>query len=174
MNDDAGKGANHSLPGLAIAPNGRLDVAWNDSRNSPRPGNSPGRDRGLLDIYYASSSDQGQTFTGNERINDRALDRALGVWSNNVNASVAVGVASTNETVYFGWQEARAGANEAQSEDVYFASLHMDGSSVPVRTESSPRWPQLAAGTALGLGLGMVLVWMVARRNRHSTATEAL
>ena len=95
------------------------------------------------------------------------------MWSNNVNASVAVGVASTNETVYFGWQDARAGANETQSEDVYFASLHLDGSSVPVRTESSPRWPQVAAGTAFGLGMGMVLAWTVTRRSRRSTGTEA-
>ncbi len=173
VNDDAGKGANHSLPGIAIAPNGRLDVAWNDSRNSPRPGNSPGRDRGLHDIYYASSSDQGHTFTRNERVNDRAIDRALGVWSNNVNASVAVGIASTNETVHFVWQEPRAGANETQSEDVYFASLHLDGSSVPVPAEPSARWAQLAAGTAFGLGSGMVLVYILARRNRRSIATEA-
>ena len=173
VNDDAGKGANHSLPGIAIAPNGRLDVAWNDSRNNPRPANSPSRERGLLDVYYASSSDQGQTFTRNERVNDRALDRALGVWSNNVNASVAVGIASTNDAVYFGWQEARAGGNETQSEDVYFASLNLDGSSLPERTESPARWPQLAAGTALGLGLGMVLLWTITRRLARSTPEEA-
>ena len=173
VNDDAGKGANHQLPGIAIAPNGRLDVAWNDARNSPRPATSPSRDRSLVDIYYASSSDQGQTFTANQRINDRAIDRALGVWSNNVSASVAVGIASTNDAVYFGWQDPRAGANETQSEDVYFASLNLDGSTLPARSESTPRWAQLAAGTALGLGLGMVLLWMLIRRDGRRAAAEA-
>jgi hypothetical protein len=79
------------LPGVSIAPDGRLDIAWNDARNSPRPAASPGRDRGLLDIYHTSSTDQGATFAPSLRMNDRSIDRSLGVWSNNVNAAVAVG-----------------------------------------------------------------------------------
>lgn len=63
VNEDAGKGANHSLPGVSIAPNGRVDIAWSDSRNSPRPQASPGRDQGMHDIYYSSSEDNGATFT---------------------------------------------------------------------------------------------------------------
>ncbi|MDP9402582.1 MAG: glycoside hydrolase [Actinomycetota bacterium] len=164
VNDDAAGDANQSLPGIAIAPNGRVDIAWNDSRNSPRSAASPSRDRGLLDIYYSSSSDQGSTFTPNRKINDRAIDRSLGVWSNNVNASVAVGVASTDDSVYFAWQEPRAGANEMQSEDVYSASLHHRGSALPFESQPVPRWAQLASGTALGLGLGTVLVWAMTRR----------
>ncbi len=168
VNDDAGRGANHSLPGIAIAPSGRVHVAWNDSRNSPRSAASPSRDRGLLDIYYASSSDQARTFSPNQRVNDRAIDRSLGVWSNNVNASVATGIAATDEAIYFTWQDPRAGANETQSEDVYFASVHLDGSSLPAQSRGVPRWAQLSAGGALGLGLGMVLAWFAARRSRRS------
>lgn len=164
VNDDAPGDANQSLPGIAIAPNGRVDIAWNDSRNSPRSAASPSRDRGLLDIYYSSSSDQGSTFSPNRKINDRAIDRSLGVWSNNVNASVAVGVASTDDSVYFAWQEPRAGANEMQSEDVYSASLHHRGSALPFESQPVPRWAQLASGTALGLGLGTILVWAMTRR----------
>lgn len=170
VNDDAGKGANHSLPGVSIAPNGRVDIAWSDSRNNPRPPASPSRDQGLLDIYYASSQDQGRTFTPSEKINDRAIDRSLGVWSNNVNASVATGMASTNSEVYLTWQDARAGAHEGESEDVYFATLKRDGSVLSTdNDESLPEWLGIGAGLALGLGIGMVLVWAIARRARPVT-----
>ncbi|MDQ3641778.1 MAG: glycoside hydrolase [Actinomycetota bacterium] len=171
VNDDAGKGANHSLPGVSLAPNGRVDIAWSDSRNNPRPPASPSRDQGLLDIYYASSEDQGRTFTPSQKINDRAIDRSLGVWSNNVNASVATGMASTDSEVYFTWQDARAGANEGESEDVYFATLKRDGSVLPANDEESvPGWLGIGAGLALGLGIGMVLVGVIARRNRPVTS----
>lgn len=165
VNDDTGKGFNHSLPGVSIAPNGRLDVAWSDSRNSPRPQASPGRDQGLLDIYYASSEDKGRTFSVNRKVNDRAIDRSLGVWSNNVNASVATGMASTDSVVYFAWQEPRAGSNETESEDVYFATLRREGSLVAEDDdESLPGWVEIASGIALGLGIGMAMAWASGRR----------
>ena len=174
VNEDAGKGANHSLPGVSIAPNGRVDIAWSDSRNSPRPQARPGRDQGLLDIYYASSEDQGRTFTPSQKINDRAIDRSLGVWSNNVNASVATGMASTDTAVYLTWQDARAGSNESESEDVYFASVKRDGSvATEAEDESVPGWLEIGAGVALGLGIGMVLVWAIARRTRRATGVAA-
>ena len=171
VNDDAGKGFNHSLPGVSIAPNGRVDIAWSDSRNSPRPQASPGRDKGLLDIYYASSEDQGRTFSPNQKINDRAIDRSLGVWSNSVNASVATGMASTNSEVGFAWQDPRAGSNAAQSEDVYFATIQRAGSALPAHSDKSvPAWVEIGAGVAVGLGVGMALVWALARRNRPRTS----
>jgi hypothetical protein len=173
VNDDAGKGINHSLPGVSIAPNGRLDIAWNDARNSPRPAASPGRDRGLLDIYYTSSTDQGATFAPSLRINDRSIDRSLGVWSNNVNAAVAVGIASADDAVYFAWQDTRAGSNEAQSEDVYSASLHLDGLATVASQPALVRWGQLAAGVAVGLGLAMLLVVAVTARSRGRTPAHA-
>lgn len=164
VNDDAGKGANHSLPGISIAPDGRLDVAWNDARNSPRPPASPGRERGLLDVYYSSSSDQGRTFSPNIKINDRAIDRARGVWSNSVNASSAMGITSTEDSVYFAWQDPRAGDNITQSEDAYFATLQRNGPTLPGDSSRVPAWALIAAGTALGLGVGMVLLLLYNRR----------
>ena len=168
VNDDAGTGANHSLPGVSIAPNGRVDIAWSDSRNSPRPQTSPGRDQGLLDIYYSSSEDQGRTFSPSLKINDRAIDRSLGVWSNNVGASVATGMASTNDTVYLTWQDSRAGSNETESEDVYFAALQRDGSVAgQAGDDGVPTWLGFAAGVAVGLGVAMAVVGAIARRSRQ-------
>lgn len=167
VNDDAGKGYNHSLPGMSIAPNGRIDIAWSDSRNSPRPQTRPGRDTGLLDIYYASSEDQGRTFSANRRINDRAIDRSLGVWSNNVNASVATGVVSSNSVVYFAWQDTRAGSNKTDAEDVYFATLRLNGpASVDGADEPIPLWAGVGVGAALGFGIAMVVAAAILGRAR--------
>ena len=76
-------------------------------------------------------------------------------------------MASTDSEVYLAWQDARAGAHEGESEDVYFATLKRDGSVLSAADdESVPGWLGVGAGLALGLGIGMVVVWAIARRNR--------
>lgn len=171
VNDDAGSDANHVLPGASIAPNGRLDVAWYDFRHSPRPGNNPLRDTGLQDVYYSFSSNGGRTFGPNLRVNDRTIDRSLGVWSNNVNSAVAVGVASTDDTVYFAWQDTRNGNPQTQAEDVYFASLRLNGpAAVSAAGGGLPVWVIGSVAVALGMGVAMVLVWLVGGRPRHRPA----
>lgn len=108
------------------------------------------------------------------KINDRAIDRSLGVWSNNVNASVATGMASTNTAVFLTWQDARAGSNEGESGDVYFATLKRDGSVIASDDDDSvPGWLEIGAGVALGLGMGMILVWVIARQTRRTTGASA-
>jgi hypothetical protein len=169
VNDDPNSGVNHELPGLSVAPNGRVDVAWHDFRNSPRTGASPGNDTGIQDIWYASSTDNGRTFTGHTRISDRSIDRSIGVYANPIGAQLSVGIASANDAVYFAWQDSRNGRPNTQSEDVYSASLRLDG---PVRAaaaetaEGPPDWALLGAGLAAGLGLAMVVVWAFTRRSR--------
>lgn len=166
VNDDAGKGANHELPGLSIAPNGRLDVAWDDFRLSPSPGASPDRENGIDNIFYASSSDHGATLGPNIQVNDRSIDRSIGVWSNNVGSHVAVGIASTANAVYFAWQDSRNGTVVNQSEDIYASSLRLNGTAAATHTAGAPRWLLLGAGIALGLGLA-VFVWGLGRRQRR-------
>jgi len=180
VNDDPGKGVNHSLPGMSVAPDGRIDIAWNDARNSPNSSGSPSRDQGLLDIYASSSTDGGRTFAPSRRINDRAIDRSLGVWSANVNASVAVGVSSTDDSAYFAWQDSRAGNPTTSAEDVYMAALKLNGTrDVVTRKRAGQEWFEAGGGLLLGLGIGMVAAWAVARRfgpgadRRGSAATSA-
>lgn len=90
VNDDQRENVQHYDPNMAIAPNGRLDIAWLDFRNSPVPeGDAEGppfNHGGFQDVYYSSSSDQGRTLTPNLRITDRWIDRTIGVWSNNVHS----------------------------------------------------------------------------------------
>jgi hypothetical protein len=164
VNDDAGKGVNHTYAGIWVAPNGRVDVAWYDGRLSSKPAGDPEEESGFTDVFYASSTDHGKTFSKNIRISDRSADRSIGVWSNAVGSAGPIGVASTNDAVWFTWQDTRNGNTLTQAEDVYAASLVLnpagDGSS-----GGTPRWLLLAGGVAVGMGLAMAGAWAVARRS---------
>lgn len=173
VNDDPGKGVNHTYAGLDIAPDGRVDVAWYDGRLSTRPAGDPEEEAGFTDIFSASSTDRGRTFTPNVRISDRSADRSVGVWSNSVGSAGPVGVASTNDMVWYSWQDTRNGNALTQAEDVYVASLEVNGAvPAPAARAASgvPRWILLAGGIAAGMGLTMALVWVFARKPAASTA----
>lgn len=165
LNDDpTGSGRQNQFdPGIAIATGGRVDIAWYDGRHNPSPADDIGS--GLQDVYYSSSGDQGRTFTPNLRISDRSIDRTIGVWGNNIGSRTNVGVASTNDSVYFAWQDSRNGNLDNNSEDIYAASLKLGGATVTATGHDSLNWDRLLAGAALGLGLATVLAWALTRRS---------
>lgn len=153
LNDDRNPKANQSLPGLSVAPNGRLDVAWYDDRLNIATGD----DVVLQNVFYTSSGDQGRSFARNVRISDRGIDRRIGVWSNNIESNHNVGIASTDDAAYFAWQDSRAGSRRAQAEDVYTAKLAYARAGVADEGDSDLVWAFLGAGAALALG-GLVLL----------------
>ena len=171
INDDAEQpNTQHYDPGIDIAPNGRVDVAWYDFRNSPEPETipedfgAPFNTGGFTDVYYSASDDGGRTWEDNVRVTDRIIDRRIGVWSNNIHSHYNVGIASTDDTVYFVWQDSRNGDAVTNVEDIYFASLHRDGDTT-VSSEGGTRpWAIGGAGVLLGMGLAMVLATLVVRR----------
>jgi hypothetical protein len=162
VNDDRTR-SNQFEPGVSVAPNGRLDIAWYDFRHNPAPPVptvGQGAERGVSDIYYASSSDRGGTISPNVRITDRGADRSLGGWK--FDSKFNVGIASTNETVYFAWQDPRNAILDTDAEDVYTASLALDGKTAQLGAQTdrgAPGWLLLGAGVMVGMGLTMVLVW---------------
>jgi hypothetical protein len=164
LNDDYKQAGlqNQFDPGIALAPNGRVDIAWYDGRHSPSQADDIGS--GLQDVYYSSSSDQGRTFTPNLRITDRSIDRTIGVWGNNIGSRTNVGITSTDGSVYFAWQDSRNGNRDNNSEDIYAASLSLTGSIVASPSKESLSWGRLLAGAALGVGLSMVLALAMTRR----------
>ncbi len=87
------------IPMISVAPNGRLDVAFWDTRSDPGiRGN---------DVYYTYSNDGGQTWSRNIRVSDKTIDRKFGVWLNNFDMSSPPGIASTDEYAIFGWDDTR-------------------------------------------------------------------
>lgn len=162
-------------PGIGIAPDGRVDIAWYDFRNSPMP---EGLDHnefnagGAQDVYYAWSTDGGRTFSDDVRVTDRIIDRTVGVWSNNVHSHTNVGVASTGDGAFLAWQDSRNGDAETDAEDVYFASVGLDGD-LPLaaaRTGAAPLWVVAVAGVALGMGAAMIAAWLLVRGSSRRTA----
>lgn len=168
VNDDADKGRNHWLPGMSLAPNGRIDVAWYDTRLSPVPATDPESEAGTTDIFYASSTDGGATFGPNMRVSDRSADRSIGVWGNSIGTAAPVGITSTDKGVFFAWQDTRNGNVTDQSEDIYMSSLGLDGVA-PLTTDGGddgrmPSGVLVGVGLALGAGLAMLVASGVARR----------
>ena len=180
VNDDAATpNVQHYDPGISIAPNGRVDIAWYDFRNSPVPETLPAtfaapfNTGGYTDVYYASSTDEGRTFGTNVRISDRMADRHIGMWSNNVHSHFNVGVASANDAVYFAWQDSRNGNAVNNSEDIYFASYLLDPPEISVAGGSNvPGWVLMGAGVALGMGVAMVAAYGISRRSRTAPTAQ--
>jgi hypothetical protein len=97
--DDPAQLYSSLIPMISVAPNGRLDVAFWDTRSDPGiRGN---------DVYYTYSNDDGKTWSANQRITDRTIDRKFGVWGNNFDMSSPPGIASTNKLAYFAWDDTR-------------------------------------------------------------------
>jgi hypothetical protein len=171
LNDDKGPSKVHQVdPGISLAPNGRIDVAWYDARYSPKVDLSSNTERGFQDVFATSSTDGGRTFTANVRITDRSIDRSIGVWSNNVDSHYNVGIASADDAAFFAWQDSRNGNAETNAEDVYVAALEYEGT-IPEAESPSFAWGLLALGLALGLGVGMVAIALFSRRSAHRPAT---
>jgi hypothetical protein len=63
INDDPGSTNTQWFGVMSVAPNGRIDVAWLDTRDA-----LPGSD--LSALYYSYSSDQGDTWSVNEKLSD--------------------------------------------------------------------------------------------------------
>ena len=97
--DDPAKLNGKFLPMLSVAPNGRLDAAWWDTRDDP----------GIRanDVYYAYSEDDGQTWSKNIRVSEQTIDRRFGVWGNNFDQNSPPALASTNQFALLGWDDTR-------------------------------------------------------------------
>jgi hypothetical protein len=87
------------IPNISVAPNGRVDAVWWDTRSDPGTRSN--------DVYYAYSDDNGRTWSKNQRISDRSVDRRVGVWGNNYDITSPPSVLSTNAYAIFGWDDTR-------------------------------------------------------------------
>jgi len=167
--------ANQFDPGIAIAPSGTVHIAWYDFKNSPTaplPSTGHSGDVGISDVYAISSADHGRTFSTPLRVNDRGIDRSKGVWSNNIDSKFNVGVAATDSTVFFGWQDTRNAIGATDSEDIYASSIPLTALPAPARDEGIPAWALFGTG-ALGLGLGICIAWLLSRRKAPTVTAPA-
>jgi putative cell wall-binding protein len=139
VNDDPkGNGMRQLAARVAVAPNGRVDVTWLDTRASypsaivPKPGGSG-------DVYYASSTDGGVTFSANRRISDRSvnLDEALlpRIGTYTLMGESPVMAELGNDALLFAWTDPRFGNVDTGTQDVMVAHLELGQSGPPEVTD---------------------------------------
>ena len=143
VNDDPrGNGVGQITPSVSVAPGGRVDVTWNDQRHRyPQAGPTahglpaavPGED-----VYYAYSTDGGQSFSRNRRLTDRTINRDVGVRielaANYPPRSVPLG----RNRILVAWGDSREGNVDNDNQDVYLTQLSLQASGpVPVASLST-------------------------------------
>jgi hypothetical protein len=94
-------------PMLSVAPDGRVDVVWQDNRDVTDF---------HFNVRYTYSGDGGRSWAQNVMVNDRPLNFNLGV-SFNSDVRQPPGVASANEYAVFGWADTRLGNDVTQTQD---------------------------------------------------------
>ncbi len=160
------------MPDISVAPNGRIDVAWWDTREVPAPATPTN------DVYYTSSFDNGETFTKNIRITDRSISRRYGVFLNNFNMSAPPGIASTNAYAILGWDDTRLtdpnfadnAATGGGLQDIFTSAVQYE-----VLGSGSSRAVKVALAAVAGItAVGIVLfVGALAGRKRQGSASHA-
>jgi hypothetical protein len=156
------------FPTLGVAPNGRIDVAWYDYRNDPVYKDGDRRD-GFQDVYYASSTNGGRTWSKNVRVNDRAIDRRFGPRLGSIDGPL--GLVSADKVVDVAWDDTRNGNPTTGAQDIYFTRVRYAPAAEAFggRTSSgtSP-WVAGLLGAAIALGLGglVIVIGTLASRRR--------
>lgn len=144
---------NESFPGLSIAPDGRIDVAWYDSREDPTARADAERHLPLQHVYYSHSLDGGQTWAPNVRVSDRLINRNIGVWETGIRSPVAL--VSDRHVANIAWVDARNGDPATDNEDIYFARARFVG---PAEAFGGARSATTDRGWWFVLGLAVALV----------------
>jgi len=126
-------------PTVSVAPNGRVDVVWQDRRHWYRGcthTHTPCAEARLGDTYLRSSSDEGTTFGAERRITDRSMNNDVGFdyrfgayWDYGPKA-LPLG----NDKILVGWTESRDGNVDTDTMGIYLATVDLKASStVPVQ-----------------------------------------
>lgn len=145
---------------VSIAPDGRVDAVWWDFRDDP----------GLFanDVYYAYSTDNGETWSPNLRVTDRSIPRKIGTWSNGFDMRQPPGVASHDTYAVVGWDDTRLSDEIAQGQDVFTGVAQF--SPVPAGGRTTF---ELAAAGLVGLVVAGLVLLLAGLRVRQEPAPPA-
>lgn len=151
INDDDPKDQYTSFyPQLDVAPNGRVDVVWQDNREHADY---------LVNVRYTYSTDGGQTWAPNMAVNDQPINFNFGI-SYNSDLRQPPGIASTNSFAYIGWADPRFADEQTQTQDNFGVVAQFDP--LPPEEETGWRtWAAILGGLVLA---GVVLLGIQAVR----------
>lgn len=116
VNDDPGTSAYQWFGTMSVAPNGRIDVIWLDTRDNPGTY--------LSALYYSNSKDGGETWSPNERLSD-FFDPHVG-WPQQNKMGDYFDMVSENNGAHLSWAATFNG-----EQDVYYSFI-TDTTIVPV------------------------------------------
>ncbi|MCX6282810.1 MAG: T9SS type A sorting domain-containing protein [Bacteroidetes bacterium] len=109
VNDDPGTDNYQWFGTMSVAPNGRIDAVWLDTRDSP-PGSL------LSALYYSYSLNQGISWSVNQKLSP-LFDSRIG-WPQQAKMGDYISMTSDNNKAYLAW------TNTLNSEeDVYFSTI---------------------------------------------------
>lgn len=98
---------------MSIAPNGRLDVVWLDTRDAPS------NQTRMSALYYSWSDDQGENWSPNQRISE-LFDPHIG-WPNQEKMGDYFHMISDNQGAHLAWANTLNGG-----QDVYYTRIALD------------------------------------------------
>lgn len=108
VNDDPGEGAFQWFGTMSVAPNGRIDVIWLDTRDNPGTV--------LSSLYHSYSFDAGETWSENERLSDE-FDPHVG-WPNQNKMGDYYDMVSDSSGAHLAWAATFNG-----EQDVYYGKI---------------------------------------------------
>jgi hypothetical protein len=146
-------------PQLNVAPNGRIDVAWQDNRDTTDF---------YFNVRYTYSTDGGQTWAPNVKVNDMPINFNYGV-SFNSDLRQPNGVASTNQYAIVGWADTRHANDLTQTQDNYASAVQF----APLPTTGNTTAPVIAAIFGGLVFAGIVLLVLLQMRKRGGGAGAA-
>ena len=158
-------------PGIGVSEDGRVEIAWWDTRNDPG--------YRANDVYMTTSTDNGVTWSANRRVTDKPIDRRIGVWSTNFDITSPPGIAVAKEYTMLSWDDTRntdVSAPDASSlgggiQDIYVAAVQYEALG-----GGTSRTAKIALAGVVGLlvvGLALLAVSMVSRRNSPEESAPA-
>jgi hypothetical protein len=164
--DDPAAVYGNYLPTISVAPGGRLDVAWWDRRNDP------GLNAGFgNDVYHTSSNDNGTTWSANNRVTDRLVDRRIGVFGNNFDVWAPPGLAALREYVVLQWDDTRdATPTElgGGTQDLYMGMVQYE----TIGGGWSTAAKAVLAGTIGLVVVGLILLALAMAKRKHADVAE--
>jgi hypothetical protein len=154
-----------------VAPNGRIDVAWFDLRDTPGMRST--------DVYYAYSTDDGKTWSKNHRMTDASIDRRLGVYGAGYDIAGQVGIASTNAYAVVGWDDTRNSDEASKAnivpggglQDIYISAAQFEA--IGGGTSSTAKVVLAGVVGLLVVGLILLLGALLTRRGTGGGASTA-
>lgn len=108
INDDVSMNNHQWFGTMSVSPNGRIDVIWLDTRDNPGTY--------LSSLYYSYSTDQGETWSANNRISE-AFDPHVG-WPNQNKMGDYFDMVSDDNGAHLAWANTLNG-----EQDVYYTHI---------------------------------------------------